>query len=119
MVGAGGATGNRVCLIEDFLAAPKDPFLAEYLFVRTRKGQVFHVFALSEVGSNDAKRAVQRIPGLPPGFGWVLDLGDKPVECLEQASDEDLENLMSRCVLAFVPAFDDETYLMASAFEMR
>jgi hypothetical protein len=111
------STGNRICLIEDFLASPGDPFLAEYPFACIRRGQVVHAFALSEWGSDDARRAVQRIPGLPPGFGWILELGNKSIQGLQDASDADLEKLMSQCVLAFVPALDDETYLMASDFK--
>lgn len=117
LVNARTATGNRICLIEDFLASPGDPLLARYPFARIRRGQVFHAFALSEVGTSDASRAVQSVPGLPPGFGWVLDLGEKPIEHLQHASAEGLASLMAQCVLAFVPAFDDETYLMASSFE--
>ena len=109
-------SGNRVCLIEDSLASPGDPFPAEeYPFVRFRGTQVFHAFALSELNSAGAKCAIRQLSGYVPGFGWVVDLGGKPIEYLVHANDAELEGVMARYVLAFLPAFDEETYVLATA----
>ncbi|ADO75516.1 uncharacterized protein STAUR_7761 [Stigmatella aurantiaca DW4/3-1] len=110
-----GNSGNLVCLIEDSLAAPGDPFWARYPFARTRGGQVFHAVGLPEFGTGDAERAIRRLSGNPPGFGCVVDLGAEQIPYLEKAGEAEIEGVMARYVLAFIPAFDGETYLMATA----
>lgn len=102
---------NAVCVVDDVLASPTDPFLREYPWRICRGQEVFHIVPLSEVPEEMTSDALGRLSQYPPGLGFLSKVprrwGRHP-----ELTGADEEEIAAGLLLGFMPIFDDETVLL-------
>lgn len=107
---------NQVCIIEDTLSKPQDPYLS---LLNTKlmiyDDEVYHVFTREDIAK--IKNNFLRIKTAPTFIGAITSLPIKLIKSFNTKKEvdfEDLEVIVNGIEKLFVGAYDGESYIIWS-----